>query len=164
MDGPTALFPTRGGPWAPGQTCHVAQEIREWEGLGAVGWTGCSNSKEACRANRYEMFNLTIHSLYFVCAVQMKFNQSARNQPAPPTASQVPSGSSSAGVTSTTPAAAGSGPAPTSDNFVQLLAQAEPQQQKQIIGEQLYRQIYSLHPELTGKITGTEGIRPVLGY
>lgn len=82
---------------------------------------------------------------------QMKFNQTARNQPAPPATAQVPSG---AGGVAAAPAA-GTGPgAGGSDNFVQLLAQAEPQQQKQIIGEQLYRQIYTLHPELTGKITG----------
>lgn len=79
----------------------------------------------------------------------MKFNQSARNQPAPPTASQVPPGPTAA------PAASGAIPAPNTENFVQVLAQAEPQQQKQLIGEQLYRQIYTLHPELTGKITGT---------
>lgn len=60
MDEPMALFPTRGGPWDPGQTCHVAQEIREWEGLGVVEWTGCSNSKEACRVSRYEVYNLAL--------------------------------------------------------------------------------------------------------
>lgn len=82
----------------------------------------------------------------------MKFNQSARNQPAPPTTAQVPSVAGGVAATPTT----GSVPAApsSSDNFVQLLTQAEPQQQKQIIGEQLYRQIYTLHPELTGKITG----------
>ena len=42
---------------------------------------------------------------------------------------------------------------PTTD-IVQMLAQAEPQKQKQIIGEQLYRQIYTMHPEPAGKITG----------
>ena len=42
---------------------------------------------------------------------------------------------------------------PTTD-IVQMLAQAEPQQQKQIIGEQLYRQIYTMYPEPAGKITG----------
>lgn len=80
---------------------------------------------------------------------QMKFNQSARNQPAQP-AAQVPSGP--AGVTAQ--AATTTGPTPNTDNFVQLLAQSEPQQQKQLIGEHLYRQIYSLHPDLAGKITG----------
>lgn len=85
-------------------------------------------------------------------SLQMKFNQSARNQPAPPTTAQVPS---VPGGVAATPAAGSVPAAPSnSDNFVQLLAQAEPQQQKQIIGEQLYRQIYTLHPELTGKITG----------
>lgn len=76
---------------------------------------------------------------------QMKFNQSARNQPAPPAAAQVPPVPATASATT---------PAPSTENFVQVLAQAEPQQQKQLIGEQLYRQIYQLHPELTGKITG----------
>ena len=38
---------------------------------------------------------------------------------------------------------------------LQSLTQAEPMQQKQIIGEHLYRQIYAIHPELSGKITGT---------
>lgn len=81
-------------------------------------------------------------------SLQMKFNQSARNQPAPPTASQVPAVPAAAPATSTT--------APNTENFVQILTQSEPQQQKQLIGEQLYRQIFSLHPELTGKITGAE--------
>ncbi len=80
------------------------------------------------------------------CVLQMKFNQSALNQPAPPTGSQMPR-------MTATPTAGRAVPAPT-DNFVQHLAQSEPQQQKQIIGEQLYRQIYPLHPELTDKITG----------
>ena len=72
----------------------------------------------------------------------MKFSQSVRNQPAPPNA-QAPNA---------TPAA-GNVPTPATD-IVQMLAQAEPQQQKQIIGEQLYRQIYTMHPEPAGKITG----------
>ena len=38
---------------------------------------------------------------------------------------------------------------------LQSLTQAEPMQQKQIIGEHLYRQIYTMHPDLSGKITGT---------
>lgn len=38
---------------------------------------------------------------------------------------------------------------------LQSLTQAEPMQQKQIIGEHLYRQIFAIHPELSGKITGT---------
>lgn len=85
----------------------------------------------------------------------MKFSQTARNQPAPPTAAPVVP--AVPGPVTATPNTAASGPtgtAPT-DNFVQVLAQSDPQQQKQIIGEQLYRQIYSLHNELAGKITGT---------
>jgi hypothetical protein len=81
-------------------------------------------------------------------SLQMKFNQSARNQPAPPAAAQVPPVPATASATT---------PAPSTENFVQVLAGAEPQQQKQLIGEQLYRQIYQLHPELTGKITGNGG-------
>ncbi len=69
----------------------------------------------------------------------MKFNQSAHNQRVP----LVPS----------TPTAGGAVPAPS---FVQLLAQSGPQQQKQLIQEQLYRQIYTLQFDLTGKITGIE--------
>lgn len=80
----------------------------------------------------------------------MKFNQTVRNQPAQPTASQVPS--VPAGVTAA-PVAGAVQTTPTTD-IVQLLAQSEPQQQKQIIGEQLYRQIYTLHPDHAGKITG----------
>ena len=76
----------------------------------------------------------------------MKFNQTARNQPAPPpTSAQVPAGPG--GATTNAQGA-------TSSDFVQVLTQSDPQLQKQIIGEQLYRQIYALHPELTGKITG----------
>ena len=81
----------------------------------------------------------------------MKFNQTARNQPAPATTSQVPS--VPGGVTAA-PAGATVQGTPNNENFVQLLAQSDPQQQKQMIGEQLYRQIFTLHPELTGKITG----------
>lgn len=72
----------------------------------------------------------------------MKFNQTVRNQPAPPTAQAPPA--PAAGNVQTTPVT----------DIVQLLAQSEPQQQKQIIGEQLYRQIFTLHPEHAGKITG----------
>lgn len=79
----------------------------------------------------------------------MKFNQSARNQPAPPAANVQPP----APVT-VTAGAPPSGNAPDSANFVHLLTQADPQQQKQLIGEQLYRQIYALHKDLAGKITG----------
>lgn len=79
----------------------------------------------------------------------MKFNQTARNQPAPPAAAQVPSVATAAGGAGTVPGA------PSNETFVQLLTQSEPQQQKQIIGEQLYRQIYNLHSDLAGKITGT---------
>lgn len=86
----------------------------------------------------------------------MKFNQTVRNQPVPPTSSQVPSGPG--GVTATPASGA---PAPPSTDIVQLLAQSDSQQQKQIIGEQLYRQIYSLHTELAGKITGMQTILTV---
>lgn len=82
---------------------------------------------------------------------QMKFNQSARNQPAPPAANVQPTAPVS--VTTGAPPSA-SGNAADSSNFVQVLAQADPQQQKQLIGEQLYRKIYNIHNELAGKITG----------
>lgn len=81
----------------------------------------------------------------------MKFSQSARNQPGPPAVPSVPGGAAA------TPATGNAQAAPTTD-IVQLLAQSEPQQQKQIIGEQLYRQIYTLHPEPAGKITGTASL------
>lgn len=81
----------------------------------------------------------------------MKFNQSARNQPAPPATNVQPPAPVT--VTAGAPPSA-SGNAPDSTNFVQLLAQADVQQQKQLIGEQLYRQIYALHKDLAGKITG----------
>ena len=77
----------------------------------------------------------------------MKFNQSVRNQP-PPVAQAVATGPSTA-----QPGAQPAGAAP-SDNLVGMLTAADPQQQKQIIGEHLYRQIFSMHPELSGKITG----------
>ena len=37
---------------------------------------------------------------------------------------------------------------------LQQLTSAEPHQQKQIIGEHLYRQIFNMYPQLAGKITG----------
>ena len=39
-------------------------------------------------------------------------------------------------------------------NLLASLTQSTPQQQKQIIGEHLYREIYAMHPDLAGKITG----------
>lgn len=77
----------------------------------------------------------------------MKFNQSVRNQP-PPVAPAVQSGPATA-----QPGAPAAGATP-SDNLLGMLTSAEPQQQKQIIGEHLYRQIFNMHPELSGKITG----------
>lgn len=77
----------------------------------------------------------------------MKFNQSVRNQP-PPVAAAVASGPATA-----QPGAPAAGATP-SDNLLGMLTAAEPQQQKQIIGEHLYRQIFSMHPDLSGKITG----------
>ncbi len=79
----------------------------------------------------------------------MKFNQSVRN---PPAGSQVtvPTGPPTANNQS------GGASLNTAGNktFVAQLAQAEPNQQKQLIGEQLYRAIYSTYPEYAGKITG----------
>lgn len=40
------------------------------------------------------------------------------------------------------------------DLTLQQLTSAEPHQQKQIIGEHLYRKIYNMYPQLAGKITG----------
>ncbi len=77
----------------------------------------------------------------------MKYSQTAHNQPVPPSADAQVSIGPGAGASSAPGTA-------SSENFVQVLAQSDPQQQEQIIGEQLYRQIYALHPELTGKITG----------
>ena len=86
---------------------------------------------------------------------QMKFNQTVRNQPppvAPPTVASGPA--------ATQPGAAAAGTTP-SENLVGMLTAADPQQQKQIIGEHLYRQIYSMHPELSGKITGEQCPYPI---
>ncbi|CAI8005612.1 Polyadenylate-binding protein [Geodia barretti] len=74
---------------------------------------------------------------------QVKFTSSARNPPGPPPQTQVPQ---------TQPDVA-----PENHPFQILLAslaQATTQQQKQIIGEHLYREIYSMHADLAGKITG----------
>lgn len=76
----------------------------------------------------------------------MKFNQTVRNPP-PPVAPAVASGPAA----QPGPAATGATP---SENLVSVLTAANPQEQKQIIGEHLYRQIFSMHPELSGKITG----------
>lgn len=43
---------------------------------------------------------------------------------------------------------------PTSQEFLQVLTSSGPQQQKQLIGEELYRLIFPLHADLAGKITG----------
>ena len=44
-------------------------------------------------------------------------------------------------------------PQPTQEQLLTALVQSDPQQQKQIIGEHLYRQIYNMYPDLAGKIT-----------
>ena len=78
----------------------------------------------------------------------MQFNQSVRN---PPAGSQVPAGG---------PAVPGQGstaqlnPTGQTNNFVAQLTKADPSQQKQLIGEQLYRAIFSTYPDQAGKITG----------
>ena len=41
---------------------------------------------------------------------------------------------------------------------LQQLTSAEPHQQKQMIGEHLYRKIYNMYPQLAGKITGTAAV------
>ena len=77
----------------------------------------------------------------------MKFSQGVRNQPpsvAPPVAS---------GPSTTQPGVQASGATP-SENLIGMLTAADPQQQKQIIGEHLYRQIFTMHSDLAGKITG----------
>ena len=76
---------------------------------------------------------------------QMKFNQSARKQPAAPAANLPVALAARASATAT---------GGDSSAFVQLLTRSDTQQQKQLIGEQLYKQIYTLHKELAGKITG----------
>ena len=45
-------------------------------------------------------------------------------------------------------------PRPVSPTLLKLWSSCYPQDQKQFIGEELYRRIYHLQPELTGKITG----------
>ena len=75
-----------------------------------------------------------------------KITPSARNPPgagapAPPTGAERGPGG----------AVAGSGQESLS---LQQLTAAEPHQQKQIIGEHLYRQIFSMYPTFAGKITG----------
>ena len=77
----------------------------------------------------------------------MKFNQSVRNQP-PPVAAAIASNPAT-----TQPGVPTTGASP-SDNLLGMLIAAEPQQQKQIIREHLYREIFSMHPDLSEKITG----------
>ena len=77
----------------------------------------------------------------------MKFKQTVRNQPP----SVVPTVVS--GLAATQPGAAAASATP-SENLVSMLTSAEPHQEKQIIGEHVYRQIYSTHPKPSGKITG----------
>jgi polyadenylate-binding protein len=73
----------------------------------------------------------------------MKFTPSARNPPVPPPQAQVPP--------SQQEVPADSHP---SQQLLASLTQSTPQQQKQIIGEHLYREIYAMHSDLAGKITG----------
>ena len=78
----------------------------------------------------------------------MMFSQTAGNQPSPPTAASIAAALPG-------PVVAATNNTLTSDSFVQLLAISDPQQQKQMIGEQLYHQIYSFRNDLAGRITGT---------
>jgi polyadenylate-binding protein len=73
---------------------------------------------------------------------RVKFTSSARNPPGPPLQTQVP------------PTQPDVAPDHPSQALLASLAQATTQQQKQIIGEHLYREIYSMHADLAGKITG----------
>lgn len=78
----------------------------------------------------------------------MKFNQTVRNPPGGsqgPVPGGAPSGPNQGGPQLNT---AGN------QKFVSHIAQSEPGQQKQLIGEQLYRAIYQTYPEQAGKITG----------
>ena len=73
----------------------------------------------------------------------MKFTPSARNPPVPPTQAQVPPSQQDVGTENH-----------SSQQLLNSLTQSSPQQQKQIIGEHLYREIYAMHSDLAGKITG----------
>ena len=73
----------------------------------------------------------------------MKFTPSARNPPVPPTQAQVPPSQQDVGTENH-----------SSQQFLKSLTQSSPQLQKQIIGEHLYREIYAMHSDLAGKITG----------
>ena len=65
----------------------------------------------------------------------MKFNQTVRNQPPPVAAAVAP------GPAAAQPGAPTTGATP--ENLVGILTASDPQQQKQIIGEHLYRQIFA---------------------
>lgn len=69
--------------------------------------------------------------------------------PPPPAAGAAPAGAGAA------PAAAGPAPAePVQLSLPAMLANATPEQQKQILGERLFPLVQSQQPELAGKITG----------
>ena len=73
----------------------------------------------------------------------MKFTPGARNPPVPPPQAQVPQAQQEVPADSH-----------PSQQLLASLSAATPQQQKQIIGEHLYREIYAMHSDLAGKITG----------
>ena len=100
-----------------------------------------------CEQLRYNVLSLSSSSLSlslsFSFSQRVKFTSSARNPPGPPPQAQV------------TPSQPDVAPDAHS-TLLTTLAQATTQQQKQIIGEHLYREIYSMHADLAGKITGRE--------
>eukprot|EP00879_Flechtneria_rotunda_P000310 GHRR01000401.1.p1 GENE.GHRR01000401.1~~GHRR01000401.1.p1 ORF type:complete len:654 (+),score=211.27 GHRR01000401.1:245-2206(+) len=80
----------------------------------------------------------------------------AQQPPPPPPAGAAPAPASPPAAPAAAPAAPGPAPAaePVQLSLPAMLANASPEQQKQILGERLFPQVQSLQPELAGKITG----------
>lgn len=80
--------------------------------------------------------------------------EAGQQPPPPPPAAGAAASATPAAPAAAAPAAPAAGAEPVQLSLPAMLANATPEQQKQILGERLFPQVQGLQPELAGKITG----------